>query len=138
MVDDPPQLGDSLRLALQIAFDIFRERGDWPSYQYVDRQLHRQGVPSADVLASLPLELAQFDRYHPQQASIALTVAGLAAIDGAHTELDLFIRAVQWLARREAEYEPPSPTEPGQITLTSTEFLHDEGLELSRLELAKI
>ncbi len=124
--------------ALQIVFEVFRERAEWPAYQFVDRQLHRAGLPSADVIASLPLELAQFDRYHPLSGHIALTVAGIAAIDPTAAELDVFLQAVRWLAQREEEYQPPSPTEPGQATGTSAEFVRDEGLELDRIEQAKI
>ena len=109
-----------------------------PDYQYVDRQLHQRGLPSAEALASLPLELAHFDRYNPGQGAIELTVEALVAVDGAAEELDLFVRAVRWLARRELDQQLPSPTDTGHILVTSTEFAHDEGVELNRLQLAKI
>jgi hypothetical protein len=115
--------------ALQLIFDVFSASAEWPSYQYVDRSLHRAGLPSADVIASLPLELARFDRYGPALGHIELTIEGLQAVDGSEAELGLFVRVVRWLARREREYEPPSPTEPGQVILTSTEFTVDEDVD---------
>jgi hypothetical protein len=108
------------------------------SYQYVDRQPHQRGLPSAEALASLPLELAHFDRYSPGQGATELTVEALVAVEGSAEELDLFVRAVRWLARRELDYELPSPTDTGHVLLTSTEFARDEGVELDRLHLAKI
>lgn len=132
------ELTDAQRQALQLAFDGFRTQGEWPSYQYVDRHLHRAGMPSTEVLASLPLELAQFDRYSPSLRAIELTVEALTAVDGAREELELFLRALRWLARRERDYEPPSPTETGRVMSTSTEFARDEELELDRLQLAKV
>lgn len=131
-------LTDAQRHALQLVFDVFHARGEWPSYQYVDHQLHRGGLPSAEVLASLPLELAQFDRYNPSLKQIELTIEALAALEGTEDELGLFIRAVRWLARRERDYEPPSPIDTGRVVVTSTEFTSGEGLELDRMRLAKI
>jgi hypothetical protein len=126
------QLTDAERQALQLVFEVFRDRGEWPSYRYDERQLHRGGLPSAEALASLPLEFARFDRYSPTLKQIELTVEALAAIDGAEEELDLLIRAVRWLARRERDYESPSPTDTGSVIVTSTDFARDEGLDLDR------
>ena len=138
MVDRPLQLSETQRVALQIIFEVFSQLGEWPSYQYVDRQLHQRGLPSAEALASLPLELAHFDRYSPGQGAIELTVQALVAVDGSAEELGLFVRAVRWLARRELDYELPSPTDTGHVVLTSTEFARDEGVELDRLHLTKL
>jgi hypothetical protein len=102
-------LTDAQRTSLQQVFDVFHENAEWPIYEYVDRLLHRAGMPSAEVIASLPLELARFDRYSPALRAIELTVEGLTAVVGAERELDLFVHAVGWLARRERDYEPPFP-----------------------------
>ena len=131
-------LADTQLQALQLVFDVFRERGEWPSYSYVERQLHRSGLPSAEILASLPLELARFDHYNPARKQIELTVEALAAVDGSDEELDLFLRAVRWLARSERDYAPPSPTDTASVTVTSADFARDEALQLDRLQLTKL
>jgi predicted nucleotide-binding protein len=137
MSDERLGADDPRRAAMQIVFDVFHEAGVWPTYQHVDRQLYRRGFQAAEILAAIPLELAQFDRYHPQPHEIKLTVAGIAELGGGHVELEVFLRAIRWLARRENEYEP-SPTEVARLDLTSTDFIEDEHLAVDRTALVKV
>jgi predicted nucleotide-binding protein len=137
-VIEPVRLNDAQLQALWITLDVFVARGEWPNYDYVERELHRRELPGVEVLASLPLELAHFDRYRPTQTPIELTIEALARIGGASEDLDLFLRTVRWLARCERDYEPPSPTDTANINVTSTEFVQHERLTLDRMQLAKI
>jgi hypothetical protein len=138
MPADPQRLTDAQTAVLEIAYDVFRERAEWPSYSYVDRRLHQRGLPSAETLATLPTELARLDRIQAHTGYIELKVAGLARLPAAAEDVGLFLRALRWMARREADYEPPSPTDQEQINLTSSEFAEEEGLELNRLQLTRL
>lgn len=138
MPAEPPYLTDAQTAALEIVYDVFHERGEWPSYSYVDRCLHRRGLPSAATLASLPPELARLDRIQARTGHIELKVASLAHLPAAADDVRLFLQALRWMARREADYEPLSPTDQEQITLTSSEFVEEEGLELDHLQLTRL
>jgi hypothetical protein len=129
----PQRLNDAQMAALQIAYDVFHERAEWPSYSYVERRLHQRGLPSGETLAALPTELARLDRGHARTGHVELKVAGLARLPAAAEDVGLFLQALRWMARREAEYEPSSPTDQEQINITSSEFTAEEGLDLDRL-----
>jgi hypothetical protein len=122
MAGEETNLNDGQRAALGAVYDVFHEQAEWPSYSFVDRRLHKAQWKAEEVHASIPLEWAQFDRYHPRPSTIALTIAGITAIDDTAEELGLFVDAVRWLARSEAEYEPTSVTDAGQVSLTSEDF----------------
>ena len=138
MAGGETNLTEGQRAALEAVYDVFHEQAEWPSYSFVDRRLHKAHWKADEVLASIPLDWAQFDRYHPRPSAIALTVAGIAALDDSAEELALFVEAVRWLAGREANYEPPSVTHPGQVTLTSEDFQQSLGAPLPRLDLVKL
>lgn len=138
MPADFQYLTEAQKAALEIVYDVFCERGEWPAYSYVDRRLHRRGLPGAETLASLPAELARVDRIQARAGHIELKLAGLARLPAAAEDVGRFLQAVRWMARREAEYEPPSPTEQEQINLTSSEFMEEESLDLDRLQLTRL
>lgn len=127
MAENAHDLGSARRTALQAIFSVFQKRGEWPTFQHVDRQLDRAGLVAADVLASLPLNIAQYDRYHPATSSVALTVAGVRVCEDADAELALFLCAVRWCTRKEQEFEPPSPTKTEQLMVSSTQFAAESG-----------
>jgi predicted nucleotide-binding protein len=138
MAGGETNLTDGQRAALEVVYDVFHEQAEWPSYAFVDRRLHQARWQADDVLASIPLEWVQFDRYHPRPSRVALTVAGIAALDDTAEELGLFVDAVRWLAREESEYEPPTVTDAGQLTLSSEDFQQRAVAPLPHLELVKL
>lgn len=139
MSADESSLSPSARSALQAAFAVFHEQGEWPSYQYLDHELDRAGMDAAVALAEIPLALAHFDRVTPRLSAITLTVAGICAVDGSESEQALFLRLLEWCVRREREFAPASPTGPiEQLEVNAVEFAEETlGPPLDEVEQRK-
>ena len=94
------------RLLLDEAVRIKDDRGRWPTYQWLEKHLHRNEVDIDHVLAGLP----RIDSYGwcrwtndgigPSPAGpVSLTVAGLAAHGGKSGTVDLFLMVLAELGR---------------------------------------
>jgi hypothetical protein len=123
MSTEEPSLTPRARAALQGAFDVFHEQGEWPSFQYIDHELDRAGQDAVAALAELPPGLAHFDRMTPRLSAITLTVAGVCEAEGSESEQGLFLRLLEWCVRRERDFAPASATGPvEQLEVDAVEF----------------
>ncbi|MBS1675980.1 MAG: toll/interleukin-1 receptor domain-containing protein [Actinobacteria bacterium] len=126
MTSQEQSLSPSARSALQVAFAVFHEQGEWPSYQYLDHELDRAGEDAVAALAGIPVSLAHFDRVTPRLSAITLTVTGICAVDGSESEQALFMRLLEWCVRREREFSPASATGPAEpIEVDAAEFAEE-------------
>jgi hypothetical protein len=139
MSAEKPSLSAPARAALQVAFAVFREQGEWPSYQYLDHELDRAGEDAASALAEIPPGLAHFDRITPRLSAITLTVAGVCAAEGSDAEQELFLRLLEWCVGRERDFAPASATGPAeQLEVDAVEFAEQSpGQPLDEVEQRK-
>ncbi len=132
--------GDQIRL-LQVVYDGFSARGDWPIWQYVDMRLDGEGINAAAVFASMPPLVSDQDasqyalverstRHEDNQATVRLTAAGLRFVLGAEPLLDAFLTTLRLITDKERSITP-DPAEEVEATLTSDEV--KEQLTLQRL-----
>lgn len=112
----------------RVIYEAFRDSGEWPTYQYVDRKLDRvYNLDVAKVVASVPAGVLRPDPNRapiPPQPNdrIALTVEGMYRWGGAWGDLDLLLRALRWLVERERNFEPASATVAEELEVTSEEI----------------
>ncbi|GLY86034.1 hypothetical protein [Actinoallomurus iriomotensis] len=132
--------GDQIRF-LQVVYDGFSVRGDWPIWQYVDMRLDGEGIDAAAVFASFPPLVSnqgasqyalvqRSTRHEDNQATVRLTVAGLRFVLGAEPLLDAFLTTVRLIIGKERSITP-DPAEEVEATLASDEV--KEQLALQRL-----
>jgi hypothetical protein len=125
-----PSLDQGHKHVLQEIYIAFRDRGSWPKFAHVDRQLRREDYDLAELLDKLDpyyLHRDSFGPYTRPDEQLRLTVAGLRKCEGTEREIHLFLRAVHWMSIREEEYDPPEdgPVEP---VITSAEAVEVLGL----------
>jgi hypothetical protein len=139
MSSDDPKLSLGAARAVQAAYDVFREQGDWPSYQYVDHELDRDGYDATEALRDIPAALAYFDKSSPRLATITLTVGGVAAAAGSEADQELFMRLLRWCVAQESAFKPQSPTgPPEELRVTSEDFNGEsEGPTLTEVDQRK-
>lgn len=107
------------RSVLELIYASFRERAEWPEYQYVERAIYRSLERDArECLSDFPPGLiypepsfGPFDVRRDQP--VALTIGGLVNCAGAEEDVSLFIGALRLFVQVEREYElPPTGGEP--------------------------
>lgn len=116
---DDRELTDEQRAVLELIYAPFREGGEWPEYQYVERSIYRSlGRDAREVLSSFPPGLIypepSFPSFYAQRDQpLALTVGGIAKCAGAEGDVRLFISSLRLFVQVEAEHEmPPTGGEP--------------------------
>jgi hypothetical protein len=123
MADEQSAITERSQRALQVAYDVFREQGEWPSFQYVDQRLDRDGHDAMAAVLEIPAALAFFDKRNPRLDSVVLTLAGVAQASGSQADCALFLRLLRWCVARESEFTLDSPTAARQeLAVTSEEF----------------
>ncbi len=101
-------------LYLQMIFDYFHEKAEWPSYRYMDRKLFNDaGIDAKEVSASLPNGFANgfhFDNNLGDQA--ALSLEAIRMCNGSEGDLADFLTAVRFLVDvyKQAEEDNPLVT----------------------------
>src|SRR3954470_4517840 len=121
----------------------------WPTYDYVEHALSKQGLDAKQVSGSFPGlgrpaisspfygEVA-YDRLHGPAADspVRLTIAGLAKVDSTSDYPLVFMRLLQvaGATRRDATFDPQGVT---QVTLTDADLLR-EAVGLERWHLAAV
>jgi hypothetical protein len=119
------------RQVLQAVYDFFLENGRWPALAEIARPLRRdRGLDAARIIAALPEVLAIPPRQglRPVDADqIRLTLQGIGECQGSADDSERFSRLVRWFARRDLEYDPPSPHE--KLQITSAEAAAHLGIE---------
>jgi Protein of unknown function (Hypoth_ymh) len=115
-----PGLGPLSRIVLQVVWDLFRERGRWPTFGVVDVRLDRRheidartalpAVPASYMLRSLSNPVPRDDEL------VQLSLRGIAACEGGTHDLELLARLLNWLARTEREHDPDETGQPLVVT----------------------
>lgn len=98
---------EQIRL-LSIAYDAFRETGDWPSMSYVDRVLDQQDHVDMDViLAGMPPGVVStYPNYSMPQATVVVPLAGLRFVTNASDDIERFLQLVRACADHERKVSP--------------------------------
>jgi hypothetical protein len=107
------------------------ERPLWPTFQYVERTLHRRhGLVATEVMATCPVVRGPSGAYgwiRPMQPSgialedahtDSLTIAGMSHIAAAQEDVQLFLDALNVMVVNEDSFEP-MPEEARKVALTS-------------------
>jgi hypothetical protein len=136
------RLDDQWRVA-QATYDVFRETGQWPVVDAIDRHADEHwNIDAYDVLQSLPPSIALIDRIHLREdQEVKLRVRAIARCENSAGDLELFVRAARWLAEKERSFRPTSPHTAEQLRVTSEQFTIDsasEGIHLDAVALAKV
>lgn len=139
MASVPPLAKDPQRAVLQALYDHFHSDGVWPEFDRVDRQLRRAakidvaqlavGIPEALLVTHAPRGVAPRGR-----DLMRLTLAGIERCDGGEEDIELFLRALRWLARYEEKHDPES----GETTVTVTRAMLAKGLRVPSREARRL
>ncbi|WP_237329685.1 hypothetical protein [Streptomyces sp. CBMAI 2042] len=94
---------------LQIIWDAFATRSEWPTFHWVDRRMDRQGLDAATALSQLPEGLIRgfpdlSRRLPPDDADLPLTIAGAAQCRGSADVVLLFLALIRVLAKTEQHW----------------------------------
>ncbi len=105
---------DQQRLYLQIIFDYFHEKAEWPTYRYVDKKLYNDaGMDAKEVSASLPNGFANGFRFDSDLGNQAiLSLEAIRMCNGSEGDLADFLTAVRFLVEmyKQAEEDHPRVT----------------------------
>jgi hypothetical protein len=127
---------------LQVIYDAFKSRGEWPMHQFVDLSLDRAyGIDFASVVSGLPDGLITGIQFGRPEDKVFLSVRGLALFPAAAPDIELFLRIVRWLVDRERTFIPSSPTVVEQQEVTSEDLsldLQREGHVLKKTDLLRM
>lgn len=128
---------------VQVVYDVFRADGEWPIIGAVDRVAdERWEIDSHAVLKRLSSDIALVDQLHLRDDQpVKLRVRGIMACDSSGNDLDLFVRAVRWLAEKERSFRPTSMHAAEEIRATSEQFAADlasEGIAIDSVASAKV
>ncbi len=105
---------DQHRLYLQIIFDYFHEKAEWPTYRYVDKKLYNDtGMDAKEVSTSLPNGFANGFRSDSDLGNQAiLSLEAIRTCNGSEGDLADFLTAVRFLVEvyKQAEEDYPRVT----------------------------
>jgi hypothetical protein len=121
-----PRLSPDQRRALQMVYDRFHERGTWTTFGEVDRPLRRLGLEPDVIIESMPRDLLlpfQAGRTQPiARDELKLSLKGIAACAGGEEDIDVFLRVIPWLAKRELGFEPGGDGTDEYLRVTASEI----------------
>lgn len=115
-------LTDEQQALVVAVFEVYRGRKVWPNVHYLDRRLGGRSI--AQIVATLPtlgsvgyrvVSIPSTCVHDPKQ-EVALTVAGLAHVEGGETMIAPFLRFLRCVAAR-LDALPLSPTEITRLDL---------------------
>ncbi|OWV05232.1 hypothetical protein B5D80_18475 [Micromonospora wenchangensis] len=139
MASVPTPAKDPQRAVIQALYDHFRSHAAWPEFDRVDRQLWRTAkIDVAQVAVSIPEVFLV--THGPRGVAprghdmVRLTLAGIERCDGGEDDVELFLRALRWLARYEDKHDP----EPGETTVTVTRAMLAKGLRVPLREAGRL
>lgn len=82
---------------LSTIWDLFIERGEFPTFRQIDRRLDQQlGLDAYAIVQSIPDGLIYGSRTPSDQDNVGVTVAGAAVLPRANELLGLFVDAVRY------------------------------------------
>jgi hypothetical protein len=86
---------------IDVVARIYLEHGKWPTWQWLDETLERNGMDATSILASLPRTgsygygyLRPLNPFPQPLGPVRLTVAGLSQVQNANVRVSAFIRFV--------------------------------------------
>jgi hypothetical protein len=94
---------------LQTVWNAFASTSEWPTFDWVDRKLDRQGLDAVAALAQLPEGLMRglpdpSRPVPPDDSILALTIAGAARCNGSSDVVLLFLALIRILAETEQKW----------------------------------
>ncbi|MFG3180283.1 hypothetical protein ACGFZC_35255 [[Kitasatospora] papulosa] len=94
---------------LQVVWDVFATTSRWPSFDWVDRRLDKQGLDAAEALSRLPEDLVRgfpdpSRRLPSEDSVVALTIAGAARCQGSADVVQVFLALIRVLAETEQHW----------------------------------
>ena len=108
------ELTQEQRFVIEKIYELFYERGVWPSFAEIDRPLrHGRGIDAGKVIPTLPRALA-----YPTGAGtgipapvalIRLTLFGITLCPFGDIDAARIAWLLPWLARRESSQPSPPP-----------------------------
>lgn len=121
---------------LQIIYNSFRENGGtWPTFDHVERILNRYAKTNAVAILNRipstlikPIELT--DGRPSPTGQIILSVEGIAVCRGSDDDVSNFIAAVQWMVRRESNYDSAPPRASSGVPLSAAALAEDLAMPL--------
>ncbi len=132
----PKQLPREQLALLSAIYQGFRERGDWPTFHYIDKALDQQGLDTNKVAATLPSGLTNLSVRPLNPADEAnLSVAGLSYLPEATYDVDVFMKVLWYAIERERDY--PLTPDGSQGPSVSSEELQGR-LRLTPEEVARV
>jgi hypothetical protein len=125
---------DQLRV-VQAVYDRLRELGDWPQFGDIDR-LFATGLRRLDarrIIREIPdailAPLGSASWFNPD-TPLVLGVAGVALCKGSDDDIELFLRALRWVATQERRFVPAAAAVNAAATVDSKQFMH--GLKIPK------
>jgi hypothetical protein len=121
-------------MVLQIIYNLFRQRGSWPTFRTVDLRLDRQ-LDIEDTQAALaampavylqrPWRMTGFN----DADEVRLSLRGVQACEGGSDDLELLAAFMRWLVETEQSQDPLDESD---LTVTSVQFAEAIGLRLGQ------
>lgn len=104
-----PALPEKDQLALLSAiYEGLKQRGNWPSFQFVDKTLDALGLDAEEIAKTLPPDLSNLgpSQFFRDTDEATLTIAGLRQTPGSVEDLNLILQVVQMAVEAEQSYQP--------------------------------
>lgn len=118
-----PDISEEQGGVLERIYESFRAGSPWPTFGQLDREFDRKGIDLPQVLGTIPVVYALFDRnrlFDPQPGmELQLSLFGIAQCADSDDDVALFLNALQWLGTIEAEHVI-DPGDPGTLAVTVT------------------
>src|ERR1700733_13728131 len=145
----PTQDADSVvnpqRRMLELMYETFAAKGEWPLFQYVSALWDEAEVGARDVyldLAEQGLVRPAMARSHEfllrQETGVGVSLQGLMGIGSAAEDLDRLVAAVRYVAESAREFRPSSPTKLERLSITSDKIRLHLGLDPGDTALARL
>jgi hypothetical protein len=132
VTDSSDELGQPTRTVLQTIYDLFRQRGGWPTFRTVDlrfdRLLHIEEAQAA--LAAVPaayLQRAWRPRGFYDTDEVRLSLPGVRMCNGGPEDLRLLADFMRWLTEVEQTQDPGDESD---LVVTSVSFAEAAGLRV--------
>lgn len=139
-VSSPQPPRDQVTVLASI-LDVFRSTGSWPTYEYIDSIMDKQGLHLDEVLSSMPRGWFFPDNrvlsgvfFSQPQEKLGLTILGVYRCPEVHRLLALFLKGVIW-GVKERNAHTPSPTEYTEPEWTLSTFTNGLGRPLGNGEV---
>jgi len=116
------RLSADQRRVVQMIYDLFRERGTWPTFGDIDRPLRKRGLKPEAVIDTITDDILlpfQAGRSWPIDSDeLRLSLVGIAVCKGGQEDIDIFLRVLPWLVRKELNFKPEEPNTQLRVTRT--------------------